>query len=176
MSRWLIALIVVAFVGLGVALRFALTREDVGDLQPPVEEVQGTRSVDLFFPSSGGGYQRETREILGGEHLAQDVRRAVEELIAGSRNGERALSASTRIHNVFFDGEGEITIDFSDHLRLDHPGGSEAEFATLGCLASTLGANFPGIDRMRILVDGETVSTLAGHADISGPLNVKDLR
>ncbi len=176
MKKRLLLLILVGIVALGLALRLALTREVATDVDPPAEELQGTRSVDVFFPAASGGLSRETREIVGADHVGDDVRGALEELILGGRAGDRALPSSTRIRNVYFDGEGEITIDFSDHLRLDHPGGSEAEFATLRCLASTLGANFPGIDRVRILVDGESVSTLAGHADISQPLPVKDYR
>ncbi len=176
MKKRLILLIVLACVALGALMRYALTREGSGELDPPVEEVHGTRSVDLFFPSSSGGLSRETREIVGGDFLEEDVRHTLEELRLGGRSGQRALPSTTRIRNVFFDGEGEVTIDFSDHLRVDHPGGSAAEFATLRCLASTLGASFPGIDRIRILVDGETVSTLAGHADLSRPLNVNDYR
>jgi hypothetical protein len=32
------------------------------------------------------------------------------------------------------------------------------------------------VDRVRILVEGETVQTLAGHADLSRPLEVRDYR
>ncbi len=176
MRKRLMLLVVLACVVLGMALRFALTREVGDDLDPPVEEIRGTRSVDLFFPSSSGGLSRETREIVGGDFLEEDVRATLVELVRGGRSGQRALPSTTRIHNVFSDGEGEVTLDFSEHLRVDHPGGSAAEFATLRCVASTLGASFPGIDRIRMLVDGETVATLAGHADLSRPLRVKDYR
>jgi hypothetical protein len=36
----------------------------------------------------------------------------------------------------------------------------------------TLSANIPGIARVKILVDGKTRETLAGHADLSGIYDV----
>jgi hypothetical protein len=167
---------ILGIVGLAVALALVLEREETADVDPPAEVLKGTRTVDLFFPASRGGYSRETREIVAGDHLEGDVRHVLDELVLGGQSGERALPPSTIVRNVFFDGMGEVTIDLSDHVRLEHPGGSDAEFATLHCLASTLGANFPGIDRVRLLVDGETVTTLAGHSDLTEPLRVKDYR
>ncbi|MFN8180121.1 MAG: GerMN domain-containing protein [bacterium] len=173
-------------VGVSVAVALALfawgldvaLKREAGDVgKPPVEDGEGgTRSVELTFPGASGGLAVETREIAGGDHLEDDVRRVVEELIAGPSTGVRALPAATRLLDVFFDGEGELTLNFSDDLRTDHPGGSAAEMATLHCLIATIAANFPAVDRVRVLVDGETVSTLAGHADLSEPLKVEDYR
>ena len=40
--------------------------------------------------------------------------------------------------NVFYDGAGEVALNFTDHLRTDHPGGSDAEIATLRVRAGGL--------------------------------------
>jgi hypothetical protein len=167
---------VIAFLGMIIPLRLALKREGAIGLDPPAEVVRGTRSVDLLFPGVRGGLARETREIVAGDNLEEDVRLALEKLVGGSRTGARALPATTRVLNVFHDGDGEVTVNFSDHLRLDHPGGSAAEFATLRCIVSTIGANFPGTDRVRILIDGERVKSLAGHSDLTRSLKVEDYR
>ncbi len=37
----------------------------------------------------------------------------------------------------------------------------------MNSLVETLGANVPGIQRVRILVDGKSRETLAGHADLT---------
>jgi spore germination protein GerM len=157
-------------------LEIALKREasDVG--KPGVDAVAGTRTVELTFPSADGRFIVETREIVGGDHIEQEVRRTVEELIAGPQEGVRPLPAATRLLDVFFDGDGEITLNFSDDLRTDHPGGSEAETATLRCLVGTIAANFPGVDRVRVLVDGDVIPTLAGHVDLSEPIPVSAFR
>ncbi|MGQ0721359.1 MAG: GerMN domain-containing protein [Candidatus Eiseniibacteriota bacterium] len=159
-----------------VALIFAVRREDAPTVAPTAGSVRGTRTVELYLPGPDGGMVRETREIEGGDYLEEDVRRVLAELIAGGENGVRPLPASTRLLNVFHDDAGEITLNFSEHLRTDHPGGSESELATVRCLVSTIAANFAGVDHVRILIEGEIVPTLAGHADISVPLDVRDHR
>ena len=176
---WVVAIALVAF---GMALVLwavdeALNRESSSDVgKPGVESVDGTRTVDLTFPDDEGRFVTETREIVGDDHLEQEVRHVVEELITGPKEGVHPLPANTKILDVFFDGDGELTLNFSDDLRTDHPGGSEAEMATLRCLVATIATNFPAVDRVRVLVDGESVPTLAGHADLSEPLKVEDYR
>ena len=152
----------------------ALRREDSGVVAPVSANLAGTRSVELFFPGASGGLQRETREILGSDFLEVDVQRTVEELIAGPESGARPIPAATRILSTFFDQDGEITVNFSDHLSTDHPGGSAAEIETIRCLVATIGTNFPGVDRVRILIEGDAATTLAGHTDLSRPLSVDD--
>jgi spore germination protein GerM len=173
--RWLLAMIA-AGIALVAALWFALQREEVTVVGTPSLPDRGTRTVELYFPGAGGEMTRETREIVAGGLLEDDVRRVTEELIAGGGTGLHPVPAATRLRNVYYDGEGEVTLNFTEHLRSDHPGGSEAENATLRTLVTTLGVNFPGVDRVRILVEGEAVQTLAGHADLSRPLEVRDYR
>jgi len=171
--KWIV-LAVVLGIALTVGLMTALNREDPGVMPTAAGQLTGTRSIELLFPGSGGGLARETREIIGSDHLESDVRRTLEELIAGPESGERPLPATTRVLSVFYDSEGEVTVNFSDDLPLDHPGGSDAEIETIRCLVATIGVNFAGVDRVRVLVEGDVVETLAGHIDLSRPLRVED--
>jgi hypothetical protein len=174
---WLVALGAAGLLLLGAGVWYALQREaPVAVSASPEQELAGTRTIDLFFPGAGGGVERESREIVGGELLEDDIRRTVEELIRGGRSGVRPIPPATRLLNVFYDGDGEVTLSFTDHLRTDHPGGSEAEIATLECLVATIGANFPGVDQVRLLIEGEEAVTLAGHADLRDPLRVEEYR
>lgn len=156
-------------------LETAMRRETTGGGRFP-DESHGSRSIDLVFPDEDDGFTVETREVLGAEFLEDEVRRTVEELIRGSTDGVHPLPESTRVLDVFFDGDGEIVLNLSDELRKDHPGGSEAETATLRCLAGTLAANFPVVQRLRILIDGEAPVTLAGHIDLAGAIEVEEYR
>jgi hypothetical protein len=63
-------------------------------------------------------------------------------------------------------------VDFNTALVTQLPGGSAAEFHLLGALVRTVGANFPEVTSVQILVDGQPVDSLAGHYDTSGPLRV----
>lgn len=156
-------------------LQTALRRETVSGGAFP-EGNDGSRSIDLVFPDEEQGFAVESREVLGGEFLEDDVRRTVDELILGSTAGAHPLPPTTRLLDVFFDGDGELVLNFSEELRNDHPGGSEAELASLRCLAGTIAANFPAVERMRVLIDGEAITTLAGHVDLAGALDVEDYR
>ncbi len=167
-------LIVLAIAG---GLYFALQREEIPVRPLAEEEIPGTRTVELVFAALDGGTVREARGILGSEQLEDDLRRTIAELIRGpAQAGLAVMPHSTQLFNVFYDGEGEVTLNFSEHLRADHPGGSAAEFATLRCLLATIHQNFPEVERVRLLIGGQSVSTLAGHADISAPLQVSDYR
>jgi spore germination protein GerM len=173
---WLVALALAALLAIGGGLWYALQREEIATVDPVIHSVPGTRAIDLFLPDANGKITRETRDILGSDHVEEDMRRAVEELIAGGRSGARVIPASTRLLNVFADGTGGVTLNFSEDLRAHHPGGSSAEIATLRCLVSTVGSNFPGVDQVQILIDGEIVPTLAGHVNLQRPLRVADYR
>ncbi|MGH2571252.1 MAG: GerMN domain-containing protein [bacterium] len=174
---WLVVFGALGLVVLGGGIWWALQREGPVEVTTSVEqELTGTRTIDLYFPAAGGGIERESREIVGGELLEDDVRRTIDELIHGGESGVRPIPPATRLLNVFYDGDGEVTLSFTDHLRTDHPGGSEAEIATLECLVATIGANFAGVDQVRILIEGEEAVTLAGHADLRNPLRVEEYR
>ncbi len=47
-----------------------------------------------------------------------------------------------------------------------HPSGIEPETLTIDSILQTLGANFPQIEQVRFLVDGQPRETLNGHADL----------
>jgi hypothetical protein len=63
-----------------------------------------------------------------------------------------------------------LTRSFAD----GHPSGIETEDLTLRAIISTLHANFPAIQEVRFLVDGQPRDTLAGHADLSRPYAILD--
>jgi Sporulation and spore germination len=48
----------------------------------------------------------------------------------------------------------------------DHPSGIEPETLTIESIIGTLYANFPRIEQVRFLVDGQPRETLNGHADL----------
>ncbi len=52
---------------------------------------------------------------------------------------------------------------FADH----HPSGVEVETLTINSIVGTLFANFPRIEQVRFVVDGQPRDTLAGHADLT---------
>lgn len=61
------------------------------------------------------------------------------------------------------------SVDFSEELKSKHPGGSTGELMTLNSLANSL-TELPEINQVQILINGEKVESLAGHADLTQPL------
>lgn len=56
----------------------------------------------------------------------------------------------------------------------DHPSGIEAETLTIDSIIGTLYANFPRIEQVRFLVDGQPRETLSGHVDLMRAYPVAD--
>jgi Sporulation and spore germination len=59
---------------------------------------------------------------------------------------------------------------FADH----HPSGIEPETLTIDSILGTLYANFPRIEQVRFLVDGQSRDTLNGHTDLARIYTVAD--
>ena len=67
-----------------------------------------------------------------------------------------------------------MTLDLSRAFRQGFRGGSSAEYLAIASLVRTLGANLPELKRVRIVCDGEPISSLGGHLPLDQPLDVSD--
>ncbi|HET9888175.1 MAG TPA: GerMN domain-containing protein, partial [bacterium] len=153
-------------------LELALRREEPPGVIPPERSDVAGRTVEIMFPGVTEGWVREEREILAADRREIMIRRLVEELVKGpSSKASAVFPPSTQVRDVFWDSEGELTVIFSEDLRSGHPGGSRAETATIESLLGSVELNFPEVQRLRILIEGEVVASLAGHVDLSGPLD-----
>ena len=100
----------------------------------------------------------------------------IEALIGGPVEGGTAtLPASVRVRGVFINDK-EAVIDFSSELVDDFAGGTTAEYMLISSLVQTVCANFPQVEAVRILVEGEEVETVGGHLSAAGPLAPRQWR
>jgi len=79
-----------------------------------------------------------------------------------------AASASPSSSSLPYTPGGQLAVinlsaTFADH----HPSGIEVESLTINSIVGTLFANFPRIEQVRFVVDGQPRETLAGHADLT---------
>ncbi len=143
----------------------------------PATEPQSTRPVVLYFADRDArALVSERREVPDARTLEGRVEAALQALAAGPDQPEAvpALPAETRVHEAFFDDTtATLYLDFNTALVTHHPGGSAAEYFTLDAIVRTLGANFPEVARVQILVDGQPIDSLAGHFDTSKPIDVR---
>jgi hypothetical protein len=58
-------------------------------------------------------------------------------------------------------------VNLTGSFVASHPSGIQAETLTILSICGTLHANLPRVTQVRFLVDGQTHSTLAGHADLT---------
>lgn len=175
--------VVVALVIVAVALIFILR-----DREPPAEMPEGgvleeeigrgIQSVTLVFADRAAtGMVEERREIAVPEDRAGRAKRILSELAAGPKeSGVRTLPVGTRVLSVFFDEQGGVFVDLSRELIDNHPGGSTGELFTIRSVVQTLAANFPDIESVRFLVEGQEIETIAGHIDASVPFLVRNYR
>ena len=109
----------------------------------------------------------ENRRIKKTNDLAKQ---AVLELIKGPTGSDLypTIPPATII-NALYISDRIAYIDLSPELIKNHPGGSTGELLTVNSLVLTL-TSFPDIDKVQILVGGSSKDTLAGHIDVSMPL------
>jgi len=58
-------------------------------------------------------------------------------------------------------------VNLSSAFAGHHPSGIEVETLTINSIVGTLFANFPRIEQVRFVVDGQPRDTLSGHADLT---------
>jgi hypothetical protein len=85
------------------------------------------------------------------------------------------LGAGAEVRSVYLVDPGLVVIDTNAAFADSHRSGVLVEELTVASLVETIAANLPGINRVKILVDGKSRDTLAGHADLSGFFDVTEM-
>lgn len=81
---------------------------------------------------------------------------------------QRTLPASTTVLGFYILPDGTAVADFSDSLASELPSGILSESMAVDSIVRTLAANVPQLRRLKILIHGQEVDTLAGHVDLTG--------
>jgi hypothetical protein len=139
--------------------------------QVALQSQTGSRqTVLLYFPSyNEGTLVGEVRQLAWPSQDNDRVREILLALIEGSRRGqERTVSPSTSIRGVFLTADGTAYIDFSSEVLADFAPGIESESLAVYSIVDSLAANIPKVKKGKILVQGQEVDTLDGHADLTG--------
>jgi len=81
---------------------------------------------------------------------------------------QRTIPADAVLLGFYLLPDGTAVADFSDALAAETPSGIASEQLTVNSLARTLESNVPALRRLKILIHGQEVDTLAGNVDLSG--------
>lgn len=143
------------------------TLEQPGDPNGNNNDQELTRTVDLYFSDRDGYLVVEKRELPDNGALLETV---VRELVAGPADEDlmETIPEGTQLLGVAL-ADGVAVVDFSPEIETNHWGGSLGESITVYSVVNTL-CQFEEVQQVKITIDGATVETLAGHLDLSGPM------
>ena len=94
-------------------------------------------------------------------------------LLAGPVDVElRTLPPDAVLLALYILPDGTAVADFSEALATSIPSGIQSEQLAVDSMTHTLEANVPQVKRLKILIHGQEVETLAGHVDLTGTFAV----
>lgn len=159
--------------------RRAAVPEPAAYERPVAPPVSGsTEQITLYVADDDTGtlHAQGARIPLpaGRQERAEELLRALVEIYL-DKTSPHALGAGSDIRNVYLVDPGLAVIDMNAAFSDNHRSGVLVEELTVASLVETLSANIPGINRVKILVDGQSRDTLAGHVDLSGFFDVTQM-
>ena len=127
--------------------------------------------VHLYFSDRQNIFlMSEQRVLLHADSPTSLARAIVEALIKGPQEGlVRTIPSATVLRAIYIATDNVCYVDLSEMVRKNHPGGSNSELLTVYSIVNSLILNISAIDRVKILIDGQEVLTLAGHIDLQFP-------
>jgi hypothetical protein len=97
------------------------------------------------------------------------ARQVIDALITNPPDpAQRTLPADTELIGFYLLPDGTAVADFSDSLASETPSGILSEKLAVDSIVQTLKSNLSMARRLKILIHGQEVETLAGHVDLTG--------
>ena len=91
--------------------------------------------------------------------------------MAGSRTGlSRTMPLGGALIEVYLTADGTAYVDADAAFGRGLSRGSQDALAALASLTNTLSVNMPEVRQVKVLIEGQEVTDLGGHLDLSRPL------
>ncbi|MFI5057947.1 MAG: GerMN domain-containing protein [Candidatus Acidiferrales bacterium] len=183
---WLLAGLALAVIA--AAIYFPILRRRVqraARLQQQSEE-QARRELTLTLPANPGQPRVTTKlfwasgtedgvlvpttvELPLSDDPVLRAKQVLNTLLAGPVDVElRTLPPDAALLEFYLLPDGTGIADFSEALATSIPSGIQSEQLAVDSIARTLEANVSQVQRMKILIHGQEMETLAGHLDLTG--------
>jgi hypothetical protein len=95
-------------------------------------------------------------------------KQVINTLLAGPVDSDlRTLPPDAALLAFYLLPDGTAIADFSEALATSTPSGIQSEQLAVDSIARTLEANVPPVKRLKILIHGQELDTLAGHVDLT---------
>ena len=123
--------------------------------------------ASLYFGGESSDYLiKEFRPVSSVRNPEKMSKVLINELIKGpDAKGVRTIPEQTRLLAVDFSKDGLLVVDFSKEFTEQHPGGSSSEIMTVYSIVNTLTTNIKDVKMVKIIQQGRTLDTIAGHID-----------
>ncbi|HVB86468.1 MAG TPA: GerMN domain-containing protein [Candidatus Dormibacteraeota bacterium] len=139
-------------------------------LEPPISTpTDQPVEAKIFWAAGAGKVAPVEIELPLSADPVERSEQLLQALIANpSTADQRTLPASTTLLGFYILPDGTAVADFSDSLASELPSGILSESMAVDSIVRTLAANMPQLRRLKILIHGQEVDTLAGHVDLTG--------
>ena len=146
-------------------------------VQPPITTPTDVKAKAILFWAS-----KEVTTALDAVEVelplsadpALRARQLISALISNPPSPEqRTLPADAALLQFYLLPDGTAVADFSDPLATATPSGILSEQMVVDSIVRTLEANVEPVKRLKILIHGQEVETLAGHLDLTGFFTVR---
>jgi hypothetical protein len=139
-------------------------------LAPPISTPTDVSvSAKIFWAAGSDKIAPVTVQLPLSADPVERSRQLLHELAAEPPTpGQRTIPADTAVLGFYILPDGTAIADFSDALTSEMPSGILSEEMAVNSIAQTLGSNVPGLQRLKILIHGQEVDTLAGNVDLTG--------
>jgi len=139
-------------------------------LAPPIATpTDVTVQARIFWAAGADRLAPVSVELPLSSDPVERSKQVLNELISNPPTPEqRTLPADTTLLDFYILPDGTAIADFSDALVAETPSGISSEESTIDSIVETLQSNVPSLHRLKILIHGQEVDTLAGHVDLTG--------
>ncbi len=145
--------------------------------QPPIATPTDVKVKARIFWASAtapGILEPVEIELPLSADAVQRSKQLINALIADAPSPEQhTLPGDATLLEFYLLPDGTAVADFSDTLSTETPSGILNEQMAVDSVARTLAANVAAVRRLKILIHGQEVETLAGHLDLTGFFTVR---
>ena len=137
----------------------------------PINPGEPRVKAKLFWASGNGdgALVDSTVELPLSDDPVLRSKQVLNTLLAGPVDAElRTLPPDAVLLAFYLLPNGTAIADFSEALATATPSGIQSEQLAVDSLTRTLEANVPRVQRLKILIHGQELETLAGHLDLTG--------
>jgi len=137
----------------------------------PVNPGEPRVKAKLFWASGNGdgALMDSTVELPLSNDPVLRAKQVLNTLLAGPVDADlRTLPPDAVLLAFYILPNGTAIADFSEALATATPSGIQSEQLAVDSITKTLEANVPRVQRLKILIHGQEVETLAGHLDLTG--------